>query len=110
MPSKVNKSQIKHRQDQLGRTPPHEVIRVIKILKTLAEGSKNTLAIYRQLKNEAGFRNHHSFYRQFRFCLNHHLIELRKVKKKWGIPTKMYHLTEKGENLLRVFKETTKIL
>ena len=106
----MNKIIVKHRLDQLEKAPPHEVIRVVKILKTLAEGSKNTLAIYRELKNEAGFRNHHSFYRQFRFCLRHRLIELRKVKKKWGIPTKMYHLTEKGEKLLRMFKETTKLL
>ncbi len=83
---------------------------VVKILKTLAEGSKNTLAIYRELKNEAGFRNYHGFYRQFRFCLRHHLIELRKVKKKWGIPTKMYHLAERGEKLLHMFRETTKPL
>jgi DNA-binding PadR family transcriptional regulator len=101
---------INHQQDRLGQSPPHEAIRVVKLLKTLAEGSKNTLAIYRELKNEAGFRNHHSFYRQFHFCLRHHLIELRKVKKKWGIPTKTYHLTEKGENLLRMFNETTKLL
>ena len=79
------------------------------MLKTLTDGSKNTLAIYRELKNETGFKNHHSFYRQFRFCLRHHLIELRKVKKKWGIPTKMYHLTEKGEDFLELFKDRTKL-
>jgi len=106
----LNKPAIKRQQDQPRHPPPHEAIQVIKILKTLAEGSKNTMAIYRELKSDAGFRNHHSFYRQFHFCLRHHLVELRKVKKKWGIPTKIYHLTEEGETLLRLFKETTKLL
>ena len=27
------------------------------------------MAIYRQLQNNSGFRNHHSFYRQLNFCL-----------------------------------------
>lgn len=36
-------------------------------------------------------------------------LELRKVKKKWGIPTKMYHLTEKGEDFLELFKDRTKL-
>jgi DNA-binding PadR family transcriptional regulator len=105
----LTKPHIKHQQDQPGQSPPHEAIRVIKILRTLTAGSKNTMAIYRELKKDAGFRNPHSFYRQFRFCLRHHLIELRKVKKKWGIPTKIYQLTEKGEGLLELFRDRTKL-
>lgn len=87
---------------------PHEVILVLKILRALSKGSKNTLAIYRDLKNDRGFRNHHSFYRQLNFSLKQHLIELTKVEKKWGIPTKTYRITEKGKNLLQLLGEATK--
>lgn len=84
---------------------PHEVILILKILQALSKGSKNTMAIYRDLKNDHGFRNHHSFYRQLNFSLKHHLIELAKVEKKWGIPTKTYRITEKGKNLLELLDE-----
>jgi DNA-binding PadR family transcriptional regulator len=63
------------------------------------------MAIYRKLQSNPGFRNPHSFYRQFRFCLKHKLIELSKVEKKWGIPTKIYRLTNTGRNLLQLFKK-----
>jgi len=90
------------------RTPlarPHEVIQVLKLLKTLDRRPKNTLAMYRELRNEVGFRNHCGFYRQLRLCLKYGLIELSNMDKKWGIPTKTYCLTEKGKDFLRLFNE-----
>ena len=89
---------------------PHETALILKILKTLKITPNNTMAIYRKLQSNPGFRNHHSFYRQFRFCLKHNLIELLKVEKKWGIPTKTYRLTKKGKNLLQLFGKTTRPL
>jgi len=90
---------------------PHELILTLKILKTLSKKPKNTLAIYRQLQDHRGFRNHHSFYRQLRFCLKNRLIELAHTEQKWGIPTKIYRITPKGEKLLEVFKdEVSKII
>lgn len=89
---------------------PHELTQVLKILKTLAKGPKNTLAMYRELRNEAGFKNHHGFYRQLRQCLEYDLIGLQKVNKKWGIPTKIYHLTEKGKRFLLLFSEKIRFL
>ena len=90
------------------RLRPHEATLLVKILKVLAYESKSTMAIYRQLRNNIGFRNHHSFYRQLNFSIKHRLIELAKVEKKWGIPTKTYRLTEKGKNLLQLLGETAK--
>ncbi|MEM2917438.1 MAG: hypothetical protein QXN63_03680, partial [Candidatus Bathyarchaeia archaeon] len=49
------------------RLRPHEVALTLQILQTLSKQPKNTLAIYRALSNNRGFRNHHSFYRQLRF-------------------------------------------
>ncbi|MEM2975841.1 MAG: helix-turn-helix transcriptional regulator [Candidatus Bathyarchaeia archaeon] len=83
----------------------HELENVIRLLRSLASGPRNTLKLYRELCTETGFRNHHSFYRQLRFCLQHRLIELAEVKQKWGIPTKTYRLTEKGRKLLEALKE-----
>lgn len=84
---------------------PHQLNQILKILKTLSKNPKNTLAIYREIHMDAGFRNHHSFYRQLRFCMRNNLIELAKVNKKWGIPTKTYKITSKGETLLQLFKQ-----
>lgn len=84
---------------------PHELTLTLKILKILAKKPQNTLAIYRQLQNHRGFRNHHSFYRQLRFCIQNRLIELAETRRKWGIPTKIYRITPKGEQLLEVFKD-----
>lgn len=86
---------------------PHEFNQVLKLLKTLVKSPKNTLAVYRELRKEKGFRNHHAFYRQLRLCLKYGLIELSDIKKKWGIPTKTYRITEKGRNLLLLFKNET---
>jgi DNA-binding PadR family transcriptional regulator len=104
----MNKPLTQHEYRLQGSLRPHEVTLILKILQALSRGSKNTMAIYRDLKNDRGFRNHHSFYRQLRFSLKHHLIELAKVKKKWGIPTKTYRITEKGKNLLQLLGEATK--
>jgi len=71
-------------------------------LKTVAKDPKNTLAIYRELRDNVGFKNHHGFYRQLRFCTQLGLVELGGVSKKWGIPTKTYRLTEKGKNFLQL--------
>jgi DNA-binding PadR family transcriptional regulator len=84
---------------------PHQLTLLLKILKTLSKEPKNTLTIYREIYQNTGFRNHHSFYRQLNFCLENNLIELAKVSKKWGIPTKTYRITKKGENLLQLFKQ-----
>ncbi|MGQ9565588.1 MAG: hypothetical protein ACUVT5_03465 [Candidatus Bathyarchaeales archaeon] len=81
---------------------PHETQLVFKILRTLRKTPKNTLAIYRELHQNTGFRNHHSFYRQLRFCINNHLIELESIEKRWGIPTKKYRLTQHGQEMLRL--------
>jgi len=86
---------------------PHEVNQVLKLLKILVRGPKSTLAVYRELRKESGFRNHHAFYRQLRLCLKYGLIELSDIKRKWGIPTKTYSLTDKGKNLLLLFKNET---
>ncbi|MEM2102348.1 MAG: hypothetical protein QXM22_02400 [Candidatus Bathyarchaeia archaeon] len=85
---------------------PHETQLVFKILKTLRKTPKNTLAIYRELHQNTGFRNHHSFYRQLRFCINNHLIELESIEKRWGIPTKKYRLTQHGQEMLRILNNT----
>jgi len=84
---------------------PHELTQVVKLLKTLAKGPKNTLAIYRALRNETGFKNHHAFYRQLKLCIKHNLIQLAETNKKWGFPTKIYCLTEKGKEFLHLFNE-----
>lgn len=84
---------------------PHEATLIVKILKVLAYGSKSTMAIYRQLNSNSGFKNHHSFYRQLDFCLKHRLIELEGIKKKWGIPTKTYRLTESGQQILQILNK-----
>ena len=81
---------------------PHELTQTLQLLKILAKEPKNTMAMYRQLRRNAGFRNHHAFYRQLNLCLNYGLIELSHIQKKWGIPTKTYSLTEKGKSLLRL--------
>jgi len=31
------------------------------------------------------------------------LVEITKVNKKWGLPTKTYRLTDKGEEFLKIF-------
>ena len=85
---------------------PHETQLILKILKTLKKNSKNTLAIYRELHQNTGFKNHHSFYRQLHFCLNNRLIELESVEKKWGIPTKKYRLTQQGQEMLNLLNST----
>jgi len=82
---------------------PHGLIQTLKLLRTLTKGPRHTMAMYRQLKNDAGFRNYYAFYRQLNHCLKYALIELLKVHKRWGIPTKTYHLTERGKELLRMF-------
>jgi len=87
---------------------PHELTQTLQLLKTLVREPKNTLAMYRQLRSNAGFRNHHAFYRQLNLCLNYGLIELSDIQKKWGIPTKTYSLTEKGKGLLRLLNEKVK--
>lgn len=92
----------------LGSLRPHEVTLILKFLQTLSKNSRHTMAIYRDLKDHSGFRNLHCFYRQLNFSLKHHLIELTKVEKKWGIPTKTYRITEKGKNLLQLLGEATK--
>ena len=84
---------------------PHEATLIVKILRVLAYGSKSTMAIYRQLNSNSGFRNHHSFYRQLNFCLKHGLIELQGIEKKWGIPTKTYRLTESGQQILQILNK-----
>jgi len=89
---------------------PHETVLILKILKTLEKTPNNTMAIYRKLQSNPGFRNPHSFYRQFRFCLKHKLIKLSKVEKKWGIPTKTYSITKRGKNLLLLFGKTREYL
>jgi len=88
---------------------PHELAQALQVLKTLAREPKNTLAMYRQLRSNAGFRNHHAFYRQLNLCLKYGLIELSNIQKKWGIPTKTYSLTEKGKDLLRLLNEKVRI-
>jgi DNA-binding PadR family transcriptional regulator len=88
------------------RLRPHETQQIYKILKTLKRTPKNTLAIYRELQQSTGFRNHHSFYRQLRFCLNNHLIELESIEKRWGIPTKKYRLTPQGQEMLNILNNT----
>ncbi len=88
---------------------PHELTQTLQVLKTLAKEPKNTMAIYRQLRSNAGFRNHHAFYRQLNLCLDYGLIELSDIQKKWGIPTKIYSLTEKGKDLLRLLNEKARI-
>ena len=88
---------------------PHELTQTLQLLKTLAREPKNTLAMYRQLRRNAGFRNHHAFYRQLNLCLDYGLIELSHIQKKWGIPTKTYSLTEKGKGLLRLLNEKARI-
>jgi DNA-binding PadR family transcriptional regulator len=85
---------------------PHETQQILKILKTLKKNSKNTLAIYRELHQNTGFRNHHSFYRQLHFCLDNRLIELESIEKRWGIPTKKYRLTPQGQEMLTVLAAT----
>jgi DNA-binding PadR family transcriptional regulator len=85
---------------------PHETQQILKILKTLKKTPKNTLAIYRELHQSTGFRNHHSFYRQLHFCLNNHLIELESIEKRWGIPTKKYRLTTQGQEMLCILSST----
>jgi len=106
----VNKTLGKHLRDRMQRSlRPHDVTLILKMLRTLANSSKNTMAIYRELKRDAGFRNHHSFYRQLNFCLKHRLIELADVNKKWGIPTKIYRLTEKGKSLLSLFENKMRL-
>jgi DNA-binding PadR family transcriptional regulator len=85
---------------------PHETQQIHKILKTLKKTPKNTLAMYRELNQNTGFRNHHSFYRQLRFCLNNHLIELESIEKRWGIPTKKYRLTPQGQDMLNLLNNT----
>jgi len=79
-------------------------------LKTIAKEPKNTLTIYRELRDNVGFKNHHGFYRQLRFCIRHGLVELEDVSKKWGIPTKTYRLTEKGKSLLQLLGNEEKFL
>jgi len=100
----LNKPQFPQQNLHL-RLRPHEATLIVKILKVLAYGSKSTMAIYRQLQNDSGFRNHHSFYRQLNFCLKHRLIELQGVEKKWGIPTKTYGLTESGQQILQILNK-----
>ncbi len=86
------------------RSPrPHELVQTLKLLRTLTKGPRHTMAMYRQLKNNVGFRNYHAFYRQLNLCLKYALIKLLNVHKRSGIPTKTYHLTEKGKELLRMF-------
>jgi len=101
----MNVNSLKAPKPQNSKLRPHEVALTLQILKTLSKQPKNTLAIYRALSDSRGFRNHHSFYRQLRFCLQQRLIELAEVNKKWGIPTKTYRLTEKGAKFLEVFEE-----
>jgi DNA-binding PadR family transcriptional regulator len=101
----MNKPLTQHEYKLQNTLRPHEVTLILKILQTLSKGSKNTMAIYRLLKNNCGLRNLHSFYRQLNFSLKHHLIELAQIEKKWGIPTKTYRITEKGKNLLQLLGE-----
>lgn len=42
-------------------------------------------------------------YRHLRVCVDLKFVEIIKVDKKWGIPTKTYGLTEKGEEFLEIF-------
>lgn len=106
--SNMKKPLTQHEYRLQGSLRPHEATLILKILQALSKGSKNTMAIYRDLKNSCGLRNLRSFYRQLNFSIKHHLIELAKVEKKWGIPTKTYRITEKGKNLLQLLGETTK--
>ena len=104
----MNKTLTQHEYKLQDSLRPHEATLILKILQTLSKNSKHTMAIYRDLKNSCGLRNLRSFYRQLNFSLKHHLIELAKVEKKWGIPTKTYRITEKGKNLLQLLGETIK--
>ena len=88
---------------------PHELTQILQLLKTLAREPKHTMAIYRQLRKEIDLRDTHVFYRQLNLCLNYGLIELSDIKKKWGIPTKTYTLTEKGKDLLRLMNEKVRV-
>jgi len=42
-------------------------------------------------------------YRHLRVCTNLKFVEIKKINKKWGLPTKTYGLTEKGEDFLEIF-------
>ena len=61
------------------------------------------MKLHKELKKHEGFRALNSMYRHLRVCMKLKLVEITKVNKKWGLPTKTYRLTDKGEEFLKIF-------
>lgn len=89
----------------------HDLLKVYTLLNQLRNEPKNLMKLHKELKKHKGFRAFHSMYKHLRVCANLKFVEITKVNKKWGLPTKTYRLTEKGEEFLEIFdlKETSNL-
>jgi len=84
-------------------TQQHDCLKICTLLNQLRDEPKNLMKLHKELKKHKGFRALHSMYRHLRVCTNLKFVEIKKINKKWGIPTKTYGLTEKGEDFLEIF-------
>ena len=80
----------------------HNMLKVRVLLNTLQKEPKNLMRLHKELKEHEGFRDYHSVQRHLRICIDLGFVEVAKINKKWGLPTKIFQLTDKGKEFLRI--------